>query len=560
MLAHLMRVLARRPWERGHMADPAQHQDARVTADPSGMAEFRIFLSYRREDASGHAGRLFDFLCQGGVGGQGPGFRKDQIFMDIDTIAPGVDFRRVIEEAVGSCDVFIAVIGKEWLSAVDAHRKRRLNNAQDFVRLEIEAALGRDIPVVPALVQGAEMPSVEELPETFRALAGRNAVELSDLRWSHDVGKLIAWLKAEEEKKTRRAQLEREQADSAELEQTYEEEWAAAEQVERDERARLERERAEQEREHGDEQREPERRRLGPKHVLLGAALLALAIAGIAGAMLLISGGGENDPTEAQPPTQPAPENDGDADGDGLADAVDPFALDAENGKELPVTLTFADIEPGTIEESGFTGLMTDGTTPFDELFDPDKVVVGDGTFELNPVGRGAAFEERNDQQNGFQFGVRVPDESFTAHVSLIEPFADGAPIGEEVMGLFVGPGDQDNFVRLGVGGGGEGLKYRVEEMGVTTFTDNRELVLPGLETVDLYLTIDPAAETIQAEVQATQDGETTIVDTLPRRSIPASWISGAEPLAVGIIASRGGSPQFRAVWGPIEVFEGNPP
>lgn len=546
------------------MADQSEHQDASVTADPSGIAEFRIFLSYRREDASGHAGRLFDFLCQGGVGGQGPGFRKDQIFMDIDTIAPGVDFRRVIEEAVGSCDVFIAVIGKQWLSAVDAHRKRRLNNAQDFVRVEIEAALGRDIPVVPALVQGAEMPSVEELPDTFHALAVRNAVELSDLRWSHDVGKLIAWLKAEEEKKTRRAQAERGQADAAGHERADQEEWAAAEQVEHDERARLEREQAEQakrDRVHGDdEQGEPDRRRFGRKHVLLGAALLALVIAGIAGAMLLVSGGGENDPTQAQPPTQTAPGNDGDADGDGLADAVDPFALDAENGKELPVTLTFADVEPGTIEESGFTGLMTDGTTPFDELFDPDKVVVGDGRFELDPVGRGAAFEERNDQQNGFQFGVRVPDESFTAHVSLIEPFADGAPVGEEVLGLFVGPGDQDNFVRLGVGGGGEGLKYRVEEMGVTTFTDNRELVLPWPDTVDLYLTIDPAAETIQAEVQATQDGETTIVDTLPRRSIPASWISGAEPLAVGIIASRGDSPQFRAVWGPIEVFEGNPP
>ena len=350
------------------MADRTQHQDASVTADLSGASKFRIFLSYRREDASGHAGRLFDFLR---YGGEGPGFRKDQIFMDIDTMAPGVDFRRVIEQAVGSCDVFLAVIGRQWLNAVDAKGRRRLDNAQDFVRLEIEAALERDIPVVPALVQGAEMPSVEELPETFHAFVHRNAVELSDARWSYDVGRLVGWLKTVEEEKTRREHAEREQAERAERERADQErlERQRAKQVaakraehEREERERLEREQAQQaereqaeqeraeqhpaererhdalpfpneaarqreERQHAarerkrlrqlederrryhheskppegrhsrvgnDEQREPERRRISRKHVLFGAALLALAIAGIASVLVLVSETDEN--------------------------------------------------------------------------------------------------------------------------------------------------------------------------------------------------------------------------------------------------------------------------
>ena len=99
------------------MADGTEHTGAGDTADPSGPAEFRIFLNYRREDSSGHAGRLYDSLRHG----DGPRFGKEQIFMDIDTLAPGANFRRVIEEAVGSCDVFVAIIGRQWLKVVDSN-------------------------------------------------------------------------------------------------------------------------------------------------------------------------------------------------------------------------------------------------------------------------------------------------------------------------------------------------------------------------------------------------------------------------------------------------------
>jgi len=261
---------------------------------------------------------------------------------------------------------------------------------------------------------------------------------------------------------------------------------------------------------------------------------LTLAIAGIAGAMLLGSGGGENQRT-----TQP---------------------FDAKDGKLLPVTLSFDRAVPGTIEESGFTGLMSNGMTP-DELYNPADITFGGGEFEVNPVGPGRAFEGENDQRNGFQIGIRVPDELFTAHARLIRPFADldEQPSRLAVIGLFVGPGDQDNFVRLGLGGGG--WKYRAEVAGDTFFTRNRPFDLAGLDHVDLYLTIDPEAKTIQPKVQATRDGETAPVPTWDAERIPALF-DGDQPLAVGIIAGRGDSdsPKFRAIWGPIEVRKGSLP
>ena len=234
------------------LADRPEHQDASGPSGTGGATGFRIFLNYRREDASGHAGRLYDFLRHGG--GEVAGFRKEQIFMDIDTIAPGVDFRRVIEDAVGSCDVFIAVIGRQWLDATDASGRRRLDKGNDFVRLEIETALARDIPVVPALVQGAQMPSAEELPETLDDFAHRNAVELSDARWAFDVGRLTAWLATVEKEKARREQAERERSEQLERERREKDRLrrervlrVAAEQAELERREQEERERLERE-------------------------------------------------------------------------------------------------------------------------------------------------------------------------------------------------------------------------------------------------------------------------------------------------------------------------
>ncbi len=141
-----------------------------------------IFVSYRRDDSSGHAGRLFDRLVTH--------FGKDRIFMDIDTIEPGEDFITVIENAVGSCDILIAIIGRSWLAS-GSGQTGRLDNPHDFVRLEIGTALRRDIRVIPVLVQRASMPKPQDLPEELVNFSRRNAVELTDLRWQSDVDQLI---------------------------------------------------------------------------------------------------------------------------------------------------------------------------------------------------------------------------------------------------------------------------------------------------------------------------------------------------------------------------------
>ena len=144
---------------------------------------FHIILNYRREDTSAHAGRLYDDLADE--------FGGDQVFMDIDAIEPGVDFADVIEHAVGSASVFLSLIGPRWLGAVDAMGVRRLDKPDDFVRLEIEAALRPEVRVIPILVQNATMPSATDLPPSLAPLARRNAMELRDNSWRYDVGRLI---------------------------------------------------------------------------------------------------------------------------------------------------------------------------------------------------------------------------------------------------------------------------------------------------------------------------------------------------------------------------------
>ena len=165
---------------------------------------FRVILNYRRDDTSGYAGRLYDDLAEK--------FGSESVFMDIDTIEPGVDFPGVIEHAVGSADVFLALIGRRWLSESDAKGHRRLDNPEDFVRLEIEAALRHDVRVIPILFQDAEMPSTEALPPSLAPLARRNALEIRDSSWRYDVDRLIQTLEAVAREKRGRPRPEPEPA------------------------------------------------------------------------------------------------------------------------------------------------------------------------------------------------------------------------------------------------------------------------------------------------------------------------------------------------------------
>jgi TIR domain/Domain of unknown function (DUF4062) len=146
----------------------------------------RIFISYRRGDSTIYARTLYDRLVAH--------FGEERVFMDIDTIEPGDDFVDVITQAVSSCAILIALIGKGWVNAVDEAGQRRLDNPDDFVNLEVTTALGGGIRVIPVLIQGTSMPRAAELPEPLKALARRNALEISDTRWSQDVGQLIKFL------------------------------------------------------------------------------------------------------------------------------------------------------------------------------------------------------------------------------------------------------------------------------------------------------------------------------------------------------------------------------
>jgi hypothetical protein len=137
----------------------------------------RIFISYRRRDSAYVAASLSEKLQQH--------FGDDSVFYDIDNIPLGVDFREHIGSAVGQCDVLLVIIGEEWITAADKTGARRIDNAGDYVRIEIESALKRDIPVIPVLVDEAQMPPANDLPEPIREIVYRNAAEIragSDFR------------------------------------------------------------------------------------------------------------------------------------------------------------------------------------------------------------------------------------------------------------------------------------------------------------------------------------------------------------------------------------------
>ncbi|MBX9893979.1 MAG: SUMF1/EgtB/PvdO family nonheme iron enzyme [Nitrosomonas sp.] len=143
----------------------------------------KIFINYRRDDSAGYAGRLYDRLNEH--------FGGEHVFMDIDQIEPGEDFVEVIQEKLKAVQVAVALIGKHWLDITDANGQRRLDNPEDWVRLEIEALLARKIRVIPLLVGGANAPNSSRLPGSLAALARRQAHAISDRGFHEDVNKLI---------------------------------------------------------------------------------------------------------------------------------------------------------------------------------------------------------------------------------------------------------------------------------------------------------------------------------------------------------------------------------
>jgi hypothetical protein len=146
-----------------------------------------VFLCYRREDSGGFAGRIQDQLVRD--------LGADVLFMDVDNIPLGSNFVKVLRDEVAKCDVLLAVIGQNWLDSRDERGGRRLDNPHDFVRIEIETALKRDIPVVPILLDGVRVPKADDLPEELGELSLRNGIDVRLASFHSDVSRLIEGLK-----------------------------------------------------------------------------------------------------------------------------------------------------------------------------------------------------------------------------------------------------------------------------------------------------------------------------------------------------------------------------
>jgi hypothetical protein len=152
-----------------------------------GLSSWGIFLSYGREDAAPYA-RLLQFQLRERL----PDAR---VFMDLDSIEPGLDFAEVIQEAVDSCAVLVALIGRQWPTLSDEEGRRRLDNPDDYVRFEVQAALERGVRVIPVLVDGARPLQQQQLPAELQKLARLNAFELSYGRYDYDADRLLDIIK-----------------------------------------------------------------------------------------------------------------------------------------------------------------------------------------------------------------------------------------------------------------------------------------------------------------------------------------------------------------------------
>lgn len=142
-----------------------------------------LFICYRRDDTSDAAGRLHDNLANK--------YGDNRVFMDIDSVPLGADFVEHVTSEIASCSAVIVMIGRQWLSATDKKGRRRLDSTEDLVRVEIAAAVQRQIPVIPVLVHEADMPSAEDLPENIRPLSRRNGIDLSGPAWRGGIERLI---------------------------------------------------------------------------------------------------------------------------------------------------------------------------------------------------------------------------------------------------------------------------------------------------------------------------------------------------------------------------------
>lgn len=234
---------------------------------------------------------------------------------------------------------------------------------------------------------------------------------------------------------------------------------------------------------------------------------------------------------------------DNDDDNDTTLDIADAYAIDASNGASTPVGTLYTwenDSPPaGGLLNLGFTGLMTNGTTDYLDQFDVSTLTAGGaaGVLTIDSADSGTAVGASNSQNQAFQFGVDVGNESlpYAAHTRILSPFTGQTPTAGQEMGFYIGTGDQDNFVKIVLTGESGGSIDIVKEVAGTVTDDVTTLLpsmLPGPSAVDFWLAIDPATNMLQASYSIDQGVRTNVG---PQLAIPPSWI--ASTLAVGLLA-----------------------
>lgn len=166
----------------------------------------KVFISYRRDDSRHITDRIYDFLS--GKSG------RASIFRDIDSITPGADFRAALKKAISSADIVLLVIGPRWLEMTDESGHRRIDNPDDYVRLEITLAFELEKLVIPILVDQSRIPAPSELPEPIRELSFRNAVVIRSESFDYDLGSLQNHLHTQQERREGYCYLNREGIDA----------------------------------------------------------------------------------------------------------------------------------------------------------------------------------------------------------------------------------------------------------------------------------------------------------------------------------------------------------
>jgi hypothetical protein len=164
--------------------DPQVEPDPPATVTPAAQkSDLKVFISYRRRETAPYARSLLEGLSEH--------FHREHLFMDIESIQPGVRFGQEIDRALADVDAVVALIGREWSTIADDSGRPRLHDPKDMVRYEIATALAQHKRIFPVLVGGAGMPREDDLPEPLKELSLINAVEISDTRWAYDVGVLV---------------------------------------------------------------------------------------------------------------------------------------------------------------------------------------------------------------------------------------------------------------------------------------------------------------------------------------------------------------------------------